>query len=254
MAPEFFAETTAAHIPGFPQFLREIWDHLYPGSAPPTYRVFYERPNGSVSEFTATVHLRPKSSPVGISHTITSGTATQLTRAVQEAAGAAVIFLRTHDPVMRRCTRYVYFPRVDLNNGEVFFPSQGDPTSALTSLLRYTTLLHQYLNDTLYQFASLRANLAGAGRARAHRASSHRPTPFTTFTHSSLDRIRRRISPAPATRVPSPPFSTSGSTAHYYSHFTPVRSQRRRVRADTPSYSADSRDGRASPDYSPEED
>jgi hypothetical protein len=64
---ELFAETTVAHVPGFPQFLREVWDHLYPGTPPPTYRVYYNRLDRSTSEFTATVHLRPEPSlPVSL--------------------------------------------------------------------------------------------------------------------------------------------------------------------------------------------
>ena len=136
MAPQLFAETTAVHIPGFPQFLREIWDHLYPGSPPPTYRVFYSRPDGGTSEFTATVHLRTEPSvTMAYGHAVTSAVSTQVTRAIQEAAGDAIVYLRTYDPVMRQCTRYVYFPRLDLDNGDVLFPNPGDPTSALTSLL-----------------------------------------------------------------------------------------------------------------------
>ena len=143
MTTEFFAETSAVHVPGFPQFLREVWEHLYPSSPPPIYRVFYNRPNGSASEFTATVHLHPETVSNEIVHDITSGVTTQVTRAIQEVAADAIIFLRTYNPVMRQCTRYVYFPRLDLENGDVLFPSPGDPRSALTALLQYTNLLHQ---------------------------------------------------------------------------------------------------------------
>jgi hypothetical protein len=81
---ELFAETTVAHVPGFPQFLREVWDHLYPGTPPPTYRVYYNRLDRSTSEFTATVHLRPEPS-------ITSGVSTQATRAIQEMPSSSFV-------------------------------------------------------------------------------------------------------------------------------------------------------------------
>ena len=71
---ELLAETTAVYVPGFPQFLREIWDHLYPGAPPPTY---HNRLDRSTSEFTATVHLRPEPVPAGIEHALTSGVSTQ---------------------------------------------------------------------------------------------------------------------------------------------------------------------------------
>ena len=126
---ELFVETTAVHITGFPQFLREIWDHLYPGAPPPTYRVYHNRLDRSTSEFTATVHLRPEPATAGSSHALTSSVTTQATRAVQEAAGDAILFLRTFDPVMRRCTRYAYFPRLDLDRGDILFPNPGDSSS-----------------------------------------------------------------------------------------------------------------------------
>ena len=259
MAPfEFFTETTAVHVPGFPQYLAEIWDHLYPGSTPPIYRVFYNRPDGGATEFVATVHLRSEPRADGNVQAVTSGVSTQATRAIQEAAGDAIVFLRTYDPVMRQCTRYVYFPRLDLANGDVLFPNPGDTSSALTAILRYTTLLHQYLHVTLLQFASLRANVAMAEMARASGAGSSRHPPrFPTFTRSSLDQIRRGLIPTPAPHGSPPPFSTRSSTTRHFARFTPVRptgsrAQRRRVRADTPTRSGDSRGDLASPDYSPE--
>ena len=191
---ELFAETTAVHITGFPQFLREIWDHLYPGAPPPTYRVYHNRLDRSTSEFTATVHLRPEPVSAGSSHALTSGVTTQATRAVQEAAGDAILFLRTFDPVMMRCDRYAYFPRLDLDRGDILFPNPGDSSSPLSTILQYTTLLHQYLHVTLLQFASLRANLALAEMMRASGAGASRVPPrLPTFTHSSLEQIRRGI-------------------------------------------------------------
>ena len=134
-------------------------------------------------------------------------------------------------------------------------PNPGDPSSSLTALLQYTTFLHQYLHITLLQFASLRANVALAEMTRASGAGTSRPPPrLPTFTHSSLEQIRRGIARFSAPHVPSPPPRTRSSATHYYPRSTPVRSQRRRVRADPPSYSGDSRDGRASPDYSPAEE
>ena len=151
---------------------------------------------------------------------------------------------------MRRCTRYAYFPRIDLDRGDILFPDPGDSSSPLSAILQYTTLLHQYLHVTLLQFASLRANLTLAEMTRASGAgTSRRPRRLRTFTHSSLEQIRRgiaRFSPSPTPTIPS---RTRSSAAHYYSRFTPVRSQRRRSRADPPSYSGDSRDDRASPGY-----
>jgi len=250
---ELFAETTALHITGFPQFLREIWDHLYPGTPPPTYRVFYNRLDRSTSEFTATVHLRPAPLSSGVIHALTSGVTTQATRAIQEVAGDAILFLRTYDPVMIQCTRYAYFPRLDLDNGDMVFPNPGNPSSPLTALIQYTTLLHQYLHVTLLQFASLRANVAMAEMTRAAGAgTSLHPPRLPTFTHSSLEQIRRAIARFSPPRAPTPPLRTRLSTARYRSRFTPVGLQRRRVRADTPPDSADSRVGRATPDRSPE--
>ena len=98
---ELLAETTAVHVPGFPQFLREIWDHLYPGAPPPTYHVYHNRLDRLTSEFTATVRLRPLPVSAGIEHGLTSGVCTQASRAIQEAAGDAILFLRTVDPVMK---------------------------------------------------------------------------------------------------------------------------------------------------------
>ena len=247
---EFFAETTAMYISGFPQLLREIWDHLYPGAPPPNYRVLCHRHDRATSEFTATVYLRPAPVTAGISHALTSGVSTQPTRAIQEAAGDAIVFLRTHDLVMRQCTRYVYFPRLDLDTGDILFPNPGGPHSPLAALLRYTTLLHQYLRVTLLQLASLRANVALAEMTRAPGASTARPPQLPTFTLSTLEQIRRGIARFSAPHVPAPPPHTRSRAADYYARFTPVRSQRRRVRADTPPYPDDFRGDDASTDYS----
>ena len=142
-------------------------------------------------------------------------------------------------------------PRFDLDSGDILFPNPGGPSSPLSAILLYTTLLHQYLHVTLLQFYSLRANLALAKMTRASGAGASRVPPrLPTFTHSSLEQIRRgiaRFSPSP---TPTTPTRSRSSAAHYYSRFTPVRSQRRRIRADPPSYSGDSRDDPASPGYS----
>ena len=248
---ELLAETTAVHVPGFPQFLREIWDHLYPGAPPPTYHVYHNRLDRLTSGFTATVRLRLLPVSAGIEHGLTSGVCTQASRAIQEAAGDAIVFLRTYDSVMRQCTRYVYFPRLDLDNGDILFPHPGNSSPALTSLLQYTTLLHQYLHITLLQLASLRANVA---LAEMTRASGHPPR-LPTFRLSSLEQIRRGLARHSSPAAPTPPSRTRSSATHYYSHTSAVRSQRRRVQAAEPqSYSGDSRDDRASPDYSPAEE
>ena len=219
--------------------------------------MFYSRPDGGTSEFTATVHLRTEPSvTMAYGHAVTSAVSTQVTRSIQEAAGDAIVYLRTYDPVMKQCTRYVYFPRLDLDNGDVLFPNPGDPTSALTSLLQYTTLLHQYLHITLVQFASLRASMAMTQMTRASGASSSsHPPQLPTFTRSSLDQIRGGLAPTPTPPVASPPFRTRSSTTRYFSRFTPVRTprarnRRRRVRDATSPRSRDSRGDRASPDYS----
>ena len=67
--------------------------------------MYHNRLDGSTLEFTATGHMRPEPVAVGSSPALTSGVSTQATRAVQEAAGDAILFLRTFDPVMKRCTR-----------------------------------------------------------------------------------------------------------------------------------------------------
>ena len=101
MMPDVLTETIAEHVPSFPQFLCEIWDHLYPGSPPPTYHVFYNRPEGAASDFTATVHFRPEPVANGICHAISSSVTAYTTRAIQEAAGDAIVFLRTYNSVMK---------------------------------------------------------------------------------------------------------------------------------------------------------
>ena len=132
----------------------------------------------------------------------------------------------------------------------------GDPSSPLSALIQYTTYLHQYLHTTLLQFASLRANVALAEMTRASGSGvPSRPPRLPTFRLSSLEQIRRGIARYSSSTAPTPPSRTRSSAAHYYSRFTPVRSQRRRVQAAEPqSYSGDSCDGRASPDYSPAEE
>ena len=136
---ELPVETPALNVPGMPQFLREIWAHLYPTSPPPTYRVLASRSSGTHSEFVATVYLC--ASPVGRGHTyaLSSGITHQATRAIQEAAADAIILLRTHDPIMMKCNHYVYLLRLDLSNGDVFFPSPWAPSPEFTTLLHYTS-------------------------------------------------------------------------------------------------------------------
>ena len=246
---ELLAETTAMHVPGFPQFLREIWGHLYPDSPLPIYHLYQNRLDRATTEFYATVRLRPQPLSTGVEHGLTSGVCTQASRAIQEAAGDAILFLRTVDPVMRQCTRYIYFPRLAVDNGDTLFPNPGDTSSPLYALIQYTTHLHQYLHTTLLQFASLRANVA---LAEMTRASGH-PSRLPTFRLGSLELMRRGLARRSTSPAPTPPPRTRSAT-YFYSHTSPVRSQRRRVQAASPPPSGDPRDDRASPDYSPAEE
>ena len=87
MVPVLLARTTALTVPGAPPFLREIWTHLYPSAPPPEYRVFQDRPLGSVvSEFTATVTLVSGPDPNGPVYTFRSRIADRMTRVINEAA------------------------------------------------------------------------------------------------------------------------------------------------------------------------
>ena len=251
---ELLDETTAVYVPGFPQLLREIWGHLYPGSRPPTYHVYHHRLDKNTAEFTTTVRLRPQPLSAGVEHGLTSGVCAQASRAIQEAAGDAILFLRTVDPVMRQCTRYIYFPRLAVDSGDTLFPNPGDLSSPLSALIQYTTHLHQYLHTTLLQLASLRANVALAEITRASGPSTPaRPPSLPTFRLSSLEQIRRGLARHSSSTAPTPPPRTR-SAPYLYSHTSPVRSQRRRVQAEPQSHSGDSRDDRASPDYSPAEE
>ena len=138
-------ETPALNVPGMPQFLREIWAHLHLSSPSPTYRVLCSRRDGTYSEFIATVYLRTEPVDRGHTYALSSSITHQVNRAIQEAAADVIILLRTHDPRMKKCTRYVHLPRLDLGNGDVLFPNPGNPSPELTTLLQYTSYLHQYL-------------------------------------------------------------------------------------------------------------
>ena len=154
--------------------------------------MYHNRLDRATAEFTATVRLRPQPVSAGIEHGLTSGVCTQASRAIQEAAGDAIMFLRTVDPVMKQCTRYAYFPRLALDNGDILFPNPGDPSSPLSALIQYTTYLHQYLHTTLLQFASLRANVALAEMTRASGSGTSSRSPrLPTFRLSSLEQIGR---------------------------------------------------------------
>ena len=132
---ELPVEAPALNVPGMPQFLHEILAHLYPSSPSPTYRVLCSRREGTHSEYTATVYLC--ASPVGRGHTyaLSSGVHHQEIRAIQEVAADAIILLCTHDPLMKKCIRYVHLPRLDLSNGDALFPSPWYPSPELTTLL-----------------------------------------------------------------------------------------------------------------------
>ena len=73
--------------------------------------------------YTATVYLRAESVDRGNMYSLSSGITHLVNRAIQEAAVDAIILLRTHDPLMKKCVRYIHLPRLDLSNGDVFFPS-----------------------------------------------------------------------------------------------------------------------------------
>jgi len=189
MESELLVETTAMYVSGMPQFLREIWSHLYPTAPSPKYRVFSTRLGRTHSEFTATVYLRTEPVSQGHKYTFSSGPSHQVTGAIQEAANNAIVLLRTHDPIMENCTRYAYFPRLDLSSGETLFPIPEDPTSALACLLRYTYHLHEHLDDTLSQLDTLRAKLAAAeATIISGPGSSHQIPPFPSQpTQGTLD-------------------------------------------------------------------
>ena len=145
MTFELLVETTAVHELGAVKFLHDTWGHLYPSAPPPKFRVFYSCSHGPRTEFTAAVYLNARPGADEPSYVLSSSITNQVTRALQEVSGDTLVFLRTHDPVMKVCTCYVYFPRLYLSNGYVLFPNPGGTTPAFTSLLQYTSHLHQYL-------------------------------------------------------------------------------------------------------------
>ena len=240
MALQLLAETTALYVSGMPQLLREIWSHLYPASPAPRYRVFSARFDGTHSEFSASVYLRTPATPYhdGRVYVYSSSITTQVTRAIQEVADDAIILLRTQDPIMRMCTRYAHFPRLDPSNGDILFPNPGDPSSELTNLLRYTFYLHKYLHDTLTQLSALRVSVAETEAARASRNGAvPRALPIPAhLAGGTLAQVRRELAPGSAARTV--PFRDSHATRRAVRRVIPhspePRFQRRRLDPDPP--------------------
>ena len=248
--PELFAETTAEHISGFPQLLREIWSHLYPESAPPLYRVYFDRPTGTNSEFAATLVLRPEAGDPTVLHTLTSGVTAQVTRAIQEVAYDAITLIRTFDPIMGECSRYTHFPRLQMTTGDVIFPNPGDPEASLTTLIRYTALLHQYLHATLGQLASLRIDLATATRPRGVNTNSgFRSFSFPMSTRGTLEYIRNSL--AESSSRPPPTVAPLRPAARRFTRIPIIRTRRRRGHPVAPPHTPGPHDVPTPPDYSP---
>ena len=93
MESELLIETTAMHILGMPQFLREIWSHIYPTSPSPEYHVFITRLSKTHSQFTASVCLRTEPVSQGHKYTFSSEPSPNITGAIQEAAYNAITLL-----------------------------------------------------------------------------------------------------------------------------------------------------------------
>ena len=206
---ELLIETTAMNVPGMPQFLREIWSHLYPTSPLPKYSVSSTHLGRTRSEFTATVCLHTEPVSQGHKYTFSSDSSHQVTGAIQEAAHNAIVLLRTHNPIMENCTRYSHFPRLDLSSGDTLLPVPEDSTAELACLLRHTYYLHEYQDDTLSQLDTLHAKLVTAEAAiAAGPGSSHQNPPFPSQpTRSTLGQLKKRPASAPARF--SPFFSAS---------------------------------------------
>ena len=194
------------------------WAHLYPSSPSPTYRVLASRHDGTHSEFVATVYLC--ASPVGRGHTysLSSSVHHQEIRAIQEVAADAIILLRTHDPLMKKCVRYIHLPRLDLSNGDVFFPGAWYPSPEVTTLLQYTSYLHQYLHDTLPQLPMLHSSMTAAEVAGAPGPSSSRQIPpYPAHLPLTLDQLRGRLASTPARATP---FRSSSAPPRFFTGYT----------------------------------
>ena len=169
MAPVLLARTTALTVPGAQLFLKEIWTRLYPSAPPPEYRVFQDRPLGSVtSEFTATITLGSGPDSDGPDYTFRSRVTDRMTRAISEAAFDAILILRTFDPAMDSDPRYRLFPRLDIEDGHVQFDSATpSPDSPVANLLRYASVVEYYLRESILAYAVLCNDTATANLARA---------------------------------------------------------------------------------------
>jgi hypothetical protein len=89
-----------------------------------------------------------------------------VTRAIQEAALDALVLLRTFDPSMATHPSYVYFPRMDTDDGDTVFSSPAELDSPITHLVWFTSLILQYLSETLTVLDISRTNLSTSEMAR----------------------------------------------------------------------------------------
>jgi hypothetical protein len=219
-------ETTAVTLSGMVRYLRELWGHLYPASPPPKYQVYREHHGNGPSEFTTTVHLRVGPCSDSTQYTFQSGVTSQVTRAIQEAVMDALLLLRTFDHNMASHPRYTYFPRMDTANGDTIFTSPPDVGSPITQLLRLTSLLLEYLQDTLTVLDIFRMDLATAEMSRVlerdiisgiplpRPAPAPVPAPPTIPRLSSWTTVRNSFPSAPATQSPFAPTRHSAAPAH----------------------------------------
>ena len=249
MAPVLLARTTASTVPGAPPFLRKIWTRLYPSAPPPEYRVFQDRPLGSVtSEFTATVTLVSGPDPNGPVYTFRSRIMDRMTRAVNEAAFDAILILRTFDPEMDSDPRYSLFPRLDIEDGSIHYaPPALGPDSPISNFMRYASLLEYYLRESILAYAILRndtatANLACASGVDISFLDSPVTTPppsgpsqfWGTSRRSTLESFQEMLHrdpspppspPPPSPRIREPLIRVTTHSSWYLARFTPrVRS------------------------------
>jgi hypothetical protein len=115
---------------------------------------------------TATVHLRVGPCPNSTQYTFQSEITSHVTRAIQEAAIVALLLLRTFDHNMASHSRYTHFPRMDAINSDTIFTSLTDVGSPITQLLRLTSLLLEYLQETLTILNNFCMDLASSEMSR----------------------------------------------------------------------------------------
>ena len=78
----------------------------------------------------------------------------------------ALVLLRTFDSTLASHPRYTYLPRMDAANGYAVFTSSADMVSPVTQLLRLTSLLLEYLQETLTVLDIFRMDLASSEMSR----------------------------------------------------------------------------------------